>query len=150
MKDKYIIVEIIPTSSNPNTGFIAQIQALKIKDNLIIKRFDYRLCDDLIINNDLKRMISYDKDMFTYLNNKDDMINEFINFIEDYPLLIIDNEYTKSYLSGIKNNQESIFKYLNLEYSNDIFDKLINKYKLEPSNHLVDLLYEAVVFENSK
>jgi len=150
MKEKYIIVEIIPTSSNPNTGLIAQIQALKIKDNQIIKRFDYRLCDDLIENNDIKRMISYDKDMFTYLNNKNDMINEFINFIDDYPLLIIDNEYTKSYLSGINNNQESIFKYLNLEYSNDIFDKLINKYKLEPSNHLVDLLYEAVVFENSK
>ena len=33
--------------------------------------------------------------------------------------------------------------------SDDVFDKIITKYQLEPSNHLVDLLYEALMFENN-
>jgi len=149
MKDKYIILEIIPTSQHKENGFIAQIQALKINDNKIIERFDYRVNNDLIDNPKIKEIISYDKDMFTYVN-KDEIINEFIKFIDDYSLLIMDDFYTKEYLSNIKNNKESILKYLNLEYSFDIFDKIIDKYKLEKTNHLVDLLYEAIMFENSK
>ena len=39
-KDKYIIVEVIPTHSDNNKGFIAQISALKLDG---IKLLDY-LC----------------------------------------------------------------------------------------------------------
>ena len=39
-KDKYIIVEIIPTNSNPEHGFIAQISALKLEGIRLIDRFD--------------------------------------------------------------------------------------------------------------
>ena len=150
MLNKYIILELIPTSSKKDTGFIIQIQALKVKDNKIIERFDYRINDELIENNDLKEMISYDKDMFTYTNDKDELMNQFKTFIENYPLLIIDNDYTNEYLSDIKNTKESILDYLNLSYSNDVFDKIIKKYQLEPTNHLVDLLYEALIFEKDK
>ena len=37
---KYIIVEIIPTNSNSQKGFIAQLQALKVEDDKIINRLD--------------------------------------------------------------------------------------------------------------
>ena len=43
-----------------------------------------------------------------------------------------------------------MFKYLNMEYSYDIFDKIIEKYKIEPSNYLVDVLYEALIFESGE
>ena len=92
-------------------------------------------------------VISYDKDKFKYTNNSNDIIQEFIAFIEDLPLLIIDNSYTKDYLESIKNKKESIFKYLDMDFSDDVFDKLIKKYNLEPSNHLVDLLYESLIYE---
>ena len=74
-------------------------------------------------------------------------MKEFIKFIGKDKLLIIDNYYTLDYLKDIKNKKDSVFKYLGLELSDDVFDKVIDKYKLEPSNHFVDLLYEAIIFE---
>ena len=144
---EYIIVEIIPSHSNAKYGFIVQLQALKIKEDKIINRLDLRVNEDLINNPDLINMISYDEEMFTYVNDKEDILKDFIKFIGKDKLLIIDNYYTLDYLSKIKNKKESVFKYLDLELSDDVFDKIIKKYKLEPSNHLVDLLYEAIIFE---
>ena len=146
---KYVIVEIIPNHSNSKIGFIVQLQALKINDNKIIDRIDLRINDKLITNNDLLKLISYDKEMFQYKDNKDDIIKEFKEFIGKDKLLIIDNYYTIDYLKNIDNKKESVFKYLGLEISDDVFDKIITKYQLEPSNHLVDLLYEALMFENT-
>ena len=144
---EYIIVEIIPNHSNAKVGFIVQLQALKIKDNKIVDRLDLRVNENLVDNLDLLNMISYDKEMFTYVD-KDIILNEFKDFIKKDKILIIDNFYTLDYLKNIDNKKESIFKYLDLEFSNEVFDKIIEKYKLEPSNHLVDLLYEALMFEN--
>ena len=146
----YVIVEIIPSHSNSKVGFIVQLQALKVKDNKIIARMDYRIDEKLITNQDLLNMISYDKDLFKYTDSFERIMNEFLKFIGNDKLLIIDNYYTLDYLSNIPNKKESVFKYLNMEYSEDIFDKIIKKYQLEPSNHLVDLLFEAMIFENTK
>ena len=150
LKDKYIILEIIPTHSDKRKGKIAQIQALKLEGIQLIDRFDYRLDESLIENPDLKELTSYDKESFTYVNDKDLILKEFIKWIDKLPLLIIDNSYTIDYLSDIKNKKESVFKYLDLEISDDVFDKLMKKYNLEPSNHLVDLLYESVINESNK
>lgn len=150
LKDKYIILEIIPTHSDKRKGTIAQIQALKLEGIQLIDRFDYRLDESLIENPDLKELISYDKENFTYVNDKDIILKEFIKWIDKLPLLIIDNSYTIEYLSDIKNKKESVFKYLDLEISDDVFDKLMKKYNLEPSDHLVDLLYESVINESNK
>ena len=62
--------------------------------------------------------------------------------------MIIDNKYTENYLKEINNPKESIFKYLDLAFSEDIIDIIMKKYKLQPSNHIVDLLYEALIFES--
>lgn len=145
---EYIILEIIPSTSKRETGNILQIQALKLNGLKLISRFDYRL--DIPVNNsDLLNMISYDKENFTYVKDEVQLIKEFKDFIKDLPLLIIDNSYTLDYLDEFNNSKESIFKYLNLEYSLDIFDKIITKYNLEPSNNLVDLLYEALIYESN-
>lgn len=144
---EYVIVEIIPNHSSAKCGFIVQLQALKIKEDKIIGRLDLRVSESLINNPDLLKMVSYDKDMFTYYSDKDMIMKEFIKFIGKDKLLIIDNLYTEDYLSSINNKKESVFSYLNLEFSSDVFDKIIDKYKIEPSNHLVDILYEAIIFE---
>ena len=150
LPNSYVIVEIIPSHSNSKCGFLVQLQALKIKDDKIIDRMDYRINEKYIENEDLLKMISYDKDMFTYVDEKDKILDDFKKFIGRSRLLIIDNYYTLDYLKDIKNKKESVFKYLEMEYSDDVFDKIMDKYKLEPSNHLVDLLYEAIVFQKSK
>lgn len=142
-----IIVEIIPNHSNSKIGFIVQLQALKIDNLRLIDRFDYRVEEKLVENKDLRNLISYDKENFIYVNKKDIILDKFKEWIQDYKLLIIDNEYTKDYLQDFE--YESIFKYLNMEYSNDIIDKIINKYNLEPSNNIVDLLYEALIYESN-
>ena len=146
MKD-YIIVEIIPNKIN--NGDIIQLQALKIKNQKIMDRMDYRLNYELINNPDLIEMISYDKDMFIYTKKKDLIINEFKRFVEDMDIFIIDNNYTRNYLKNIKNNLVSVFDYLDIPNNNESFNELIKKYKLENSNHLVDLLYEAIVFHDA-
>lgn len=145
---KYVILEIIPSTSKRETGNILQIQALKLNELKLIDRFDYRL--DISLNNpDLLNILSYDKDKFTYVKDEKELLKNFKDFISDLPLLIIDNPYTLDYLKDINNPKESVFKHLNLEYSQDVFDKIINKYNLEPSNHLVDLLYEALIYESN-
>ena len=149
-KDKYIIVEIIPTHSTKDKGYIAQISALKIDSLKLLDRFDYRLKDNLIENDDLKRFIQYDKKSFTYVDNKYFILEKFKHWVEDYPLLILEESYTRDYLDEISNKKELVYKYLDMDYSLDIFERIMEKYKLEPSNHLVDLIYEAIIFETSK
>ncbi|MBR1936217.1 MAG: hypothetical protein IJ842_00840 [Bacilli bacterium] len=149
-KGKYIIVEIIPTYSTKDKGYIAQISALKIDSLKLLDRFDYRLKDNLIENDDLKRFIQYDKKSFTYVDNKYFILEKFKHWVEDYPLLILEESYTRDYLDEISNKKELVYKYLDMDYSLDIFERIMEKYKLEPSNHLVDLIYEAIIFETSK
>ena len=148
-KDKYIIVEVIPTHSNSEKGFIAQISALKLNGLVLEDRFDYRVVNKLIENDDIKRIISYDKNQFTYVKNTYFILEKFKKWAKDYPLLIIEENYTLDYLKEMKNKKEMIYPYLNLQYSYDIFEKIKDKYKLEPSNHLVDLLYEAIIYESN-
>ena len=145
---KYIILEIIPTKVLG--GDIAQLSALKLEGLELKDRFDYRLCEEKIIIPDIIDMINYDKDNFKYVKRTSTIIRNFKKWIEDYDLLIIDNLYTENYLKDIKNKKESVFKYLNMEFSDNIIEKIMDKYSLVPSNHIVDLLYEAIIYENSK
>ena len=149
MTKEYIILELIPTTSKKETGKIIQIQALKLNNLKLLDRLDIRLDESNITNPDLLAMISYDKENFTYFQDEEKLLETFKNFISDLPLLIIDNEYTKDYLKDFTNLKESIFKYLNLELTDDVFTNLINKYHLEPSNNLVDLLYEGLIYESN-
>ena len=145
VEKKYVILEIIPTALDPKKGEIAQLSALKLNGLNLIDRFDYRLNDDKIKIEDIKNMISYDKDSFNYVDSKEEILTNFQEFIEDYDLLIIDNEYTANYLEDIENKKESIFKYLKMDFSDDVIEEVIDKYKLEPSNYIVDLLYEVII-----
>ena len=142
---KYIILELIPTKIE--NGDIAQLQALKIDGIKLEDRFDYRLDKEKINIPDILNMLNYDNESFKYVKQTKTIINNFKKFIEDLPLLIIDNVYTNNYLKDITNEKVSIFKYFNIEVTDNCFDKLMKKYDLEPSNHLVDLLYEALIKE---
>lgn len=149
LKDKYIIVEVIPTHSNSEKGTIAQISALKLEGIKLLDRFDYRLKANLIDNEDILRMITYDKEQFTYIDNIYFIIEKFRHWAKDLPLLILEDSYTLDYLKDLDNSKELVYPYLNMEYSLDVFTKIMDKYKLEPSNHLVDLIYEAIIYEGN-
>ena len=145
-KDKYIIVEIIPTRSNSKDGFIAQISALKLDGLKLVDRFDYRVKDELIDSIDVLRIINYDKNMFTYIDNDVFIPEKFKQFVGDLPLLIIEDRYTLDYLSYLDNKKELVYPYIGVEYNENVFDDIKKKFKLEDSNHLVDLIYEAIIF----
>ena len=150
MKDKYyIILEIIPTSSNPDNGLIIQMSALKIKGLNLIDRFDYRLKNEYLPIKEMKSWINYDTDSFTYVDSDSIMLKEFSNWSNNLPIIIIDNIYTPLYLKKLDNKLEYIFEYLEMEYSTNLIDEIINKYHLEPSNYIVDLLYEALIYESN-
>lgn len=148
-KDEYVIVEIIPTHSQADKGFIAQISALKLKGIQLIERFDYRVNDKLIANPDLKDLIKYDKKAFTYVDNIYFIPEKFKNWVKDLPLLLVEEDYTLDYLKDLKNQKELVFPYFDLDYGLDIFERLMKKYSLEPTNHLVDLIYEAIIYEGN-
>ena len=76
-------------------------------------------------------------------------MDKFKKWSKGLPLLIIDNTYTYNFLEDIDNEKKSIFTYLGLEYSDDVIDKVIQKYNLKPSNYIVDLLYEALIYESN-
>lgn len=149
LKGKNIIIEVIPTHSKREYGYIVQIQALKLDDYCLKGRFDYRVIDDLVKNKDLLNMISYDKDSFNYCENVETMINDFKKWSKGYKLLYLDNDYTYDYLKDFDNEKEKILTYFKLPYSNDCIDKLCDKYHLEASNNIVDLLYEALIYESN-
>lgn len=148
-KDKYIIVEIIPTHSNKEQGFIAQISALKLKGIQLEGRFDYRVEDKFIENPDLKQMIQYDKKAFTYVNNIYFMLEKFKQWAKGYPLVLLDDTYTLSYLEELENPMELVYPHLGLEFEPYVFEKIMKKYQLQPSDHLVDLIYEAIIYEGN-
>lgn len=144
-KDKYIIVEVIPTTLRKETGDIIQLSALKIDKLQITGRFDYRLNEDKILIKDFLDIISYDKDSFTYKYTTEEILEDFKTFIEDYPLLIIDNEYTQNYLSDIKNKKVSLYDYFDIEHKDNIIEELMTKYNIEPTNYIVDIIYESII-----
>lgn len=147
---KYIILELIPTASTKERGDIIQLSALKLNELNLIDRFDYRITDDKIPLTDLKEMINYDNDKFIYKNTTEEILKEFKTWSEGLPLLILNNGYTLDYLKELKNKKEDISEYINIPYTDDIIDKIIKKYNLEPSNYIVDLLYEALIYESNK
>ena len=146
---KYIIVEIIPEAISPDKGNLAQISALKLDGLKLVDRFDYRLDESKISNNDIKKLISYDKDSFKYLDSTEKLLNEFSNWSEKLPILIFDNSYTNNFLGNIDNEKISIASVLDMDYSDDLVDMIIKKYKLKPSNYIVDLLYEALIYHDN-
>lgn len=145
LKDKYIIVEIIPTSLNKENGQIVELTALKLDGLKLIDRFNYRLKKDNVVLKDFLDMCNYDDEEFIYLEETSDILSKFKEWSEDLPLVIIDNTYTLNYLSDFTNNKELIFPYLDLEFSERVMQEMIDKYKLEPSNYMVDLVYEAII-----
>lgn len=149
MKGRYVIVEIIPEAISPDKGNLVQISALKLDGLKLIDRFDYRIKEDKITNNDIKEMVSYDKDSFSYLDSTDELISKFQEWCDDLDILILDNQYTNNYLANINNKKESIASLLKMDYSDDFVELVIKKYKLEPSNYIVDLLYEALIYESN-
>ena len=149
-KDKYIIVEIIPDHSDPKKGKICQLQALKIDNLELIDRIAYRLNKDKIENIAILKAIDYDNDKFKYVLNSNTILTDFKNWCNNYPLILIENSYTLEYLKEMNNVKELVYPYLDMEHSYNVFDEIINKYNLEPSNHLVDLIYEAIIYESDR
>ena len=64
---KYIVLELIPTSLNPEKGLIIQLSALKLDGLKLLDRFDYRLKEELNPYPQMVEMFSYYKDSFTYI-----------------------------------------------------------------------------------
>ena len=144
-KNRFIIVELIPTSLNPERGEIVQLSALKINGMQLEERFDYRLNEKFIPYKSFIDLIDYDKEMFNYLDSKKEIMDKFKEWVEDITLLTMDNEYTNNYLKDITNKKESIFDYLNITNTDDVIDRIMRLYNIEPTNHVVDILYEALI-----
>ena len=119
-------------------------------DKAMIERYISENKKDNLVNNiTVLNTMKYDCDMFKYVFDTDTMMNDFKTFVGDYNIFIVEDSYTLDYLSYLDNKMELIYPYLNMEYSLDVFDKIIDKYNLEFSNHLVDLIYEAIIYESN-
>lgn len=147
LNEKYVILEIIPTGIDRDHGEIVQLSALKLDGLKLIDRFDYRLNEEKVPIQEFIDMCSYDKDSFNYVDNTDLILDKFKEFVGNLPLLIIDNSYTRNFLNIFDNNKECVFNYMDINNNDDSIQEMINKYKLEESNYIVDLIYEALIRE---
>ncbi len=147
LNEKYVILEIIPTGIDKDHGEIVQLSALKLDGLKLIDRFDYRLNEEKVPIQEFIDMCSYDKDSFNYVDNTDLILDKFKEFVGNLPLLIIDNSYTRNFLNIFDNNKECVFNYMDINNNDDSIQEMINKYKLEESNYIVDLIYEALIRE---
>ena len=145
--DKYVILEIIPTNVKSKNGVIIQLSALKIDGLKLLDRFDYRLKDEALPIIEMKSWIDYDNNSFKYVESENNILNDFKLFTEGLPILILDNIYTKEFFNNFDNKFDYITNYLELEYNEHIIEEIMNKYNLEPSEHIVDLLYEALMMK---
>lgn len=148
-KDKYIILELIPDGIDPDKGIVLQVSALKLNGLELVGRFDYRINEDKIRIKEFLEMLNYDKENFTYVDDDKIIMDELKNWVSDLPLLLLDDTYTLNFLNDFDNSKELIFDLYNLEYTSDVFEKIMGKYNLESSNYLVDLLYEALIYESN-
>ena len=128
LKDKYVIVEIIPTGLSKDKGDIVELTAIKLDGIKLIDRFNYRLNKNNVKLKEFLELCSYDDDSFTYLDDTDSILSEFKEFIGNLPLLLIDNTYTLNFLGEIDNNKELVFPYLELEFDNMVIQNMIDKY----------------------
>ena len=147
-KDEYIILEIIPTGISKEKGDIVELTALRIKDLKLVDRFNYRLNKDKVLIKEFLEMCNYDNDEFTYLDNSNDILDKLKEFVGDLPLILIDNTYTLNFLEAFSNKKELVYPYLEIEHNDLSIQNMIDKYKLEASNYLVDLVYEAIIRQN--
>lgn len=143
--EKYIIVEVIPTAISREKGDLVQLSALKLEGLKLLERFDYRLNEDKILLDDFKKMIDYDKDSFKYKETTEEILEDFGVWSNGLPILILDNKYTNNFLEKLSNEKISISYFLHEEYSDDLIERLINKYNILPTNYIVDILYEALI-----
>lgn len=148
-KDKYIILELIPDGINPDKGIVLQVSGLKLNGLELIDRFDYRINEDKIRIKEFLEMLNYDKENFTYVDDDKIILSKLKEWVSDLPILLIDDTYTLNFLNDFDNSKELIFSLYGLENTSDVFEKIIKKYNLEPSNYLVDLLYEALIYESN-
>lgn len=145
LKDEYIILEIIPTAIHPSKGDIIQLSALKLKGIQLQDRFDERLEERLIALEDFKELIAYDKESFKYKESTKEILEDFKEWSQELPLLILDNVYTNNFLEALTNKKESVLKYLNKEYHDTVIEELIAENNIEPTNYIVDILYESLI-----
>jgi hypothetical protein len=139
---KYVIVEIIPTTRKKDTGDIAQLCAIKIDD--IISNLNLRLEKDKIQIPDILNMINYDNNKFKYLPSTNKILNEFMLWSKNYKLIIIPNEYTLDYLRDLDNEKISICELLNIEFSNNLINDIVDKYNLNINDEVVNIIYNAI------
>lgn len=134
-----ILLELIPSKSKD--GDIIQIEALDIKNNEIINRLNIRY---LAKNLDQKLidMISYDKEDHIYLDSNEEMLKALKDFANDKTIYILDNSYTKEYLKEF--NTSFVEDFLSEEKEN-FLERMIKKYNIQPTNYIVDILYESII-----
>ena len=141
-KDEYVIVEVIPTKAKD--GDIVELTALRVNGLKLVDRFNYRLSKSKVEIPEFLEMCSYDDDKFEYCDNTKDIINSFKEWIGELPLVVIDNTSPSNYLD-FTNKMELVFPHLDLEVDGEVIQNMITKYKLEESNYIVDLVYEAII-----
>lgn len=141
--DKYVIVEIIPTTRHKNTGDIAQLCAIKC-DNDILSNLNLRLNLEKIQIPDILNMINYNNEKFKYLSTTNKILNEFKKWSKNYKLIIIPNEYTLDYLSDLDNEKVSICEILKINFSDNLITDIANKYNLNLNDEIVEIMYKAI------
>ena len=53
--------------------------------------------------------------------------------------------YGETLLKDIKNKKVSLYDYFDIEDKDRFIEELISKYDIEPTNYIVDIIYESII-----
>lgn len=96
--DKYIVFDFETTGLSPSKNKIVEIGAVKVKNNKIINKFDTLVNPNAFIPPYIEEKINITNDMVADKPYIEDIMPDFISFLEDYTLIAHNAKFDMSFL----------------------------------------------------
>lgn len=112
-EETYVVFDLETTGLYPNSGdSIIEIGAVKIKDGIIIDRYDELINPNKILSEEIIKITGINNEMLIGKRNEEEGIKDFINWVDNLPLVahnakfdisFIDNAFEKYNLGKLNN-----------------------------------------------
>lgn len=121
----YIVLDFETTGLSPTENKILEIGAIKVLNNSIVEKFETLINPNIPIPPFISSKINITDSMVYNKPKIEEIFNDFINFLEDYPLVIHNAKFDMSFLIANANN-------FNIKINNPSLDTVSTTRKLFP------------------
>jgi len=155
LKDEtYVVFDLETTGLDPKCGHsMTEIGAVKIKDGIIIDRFDELINPGILLDDNIVQITGITNEMLKNKRKEEEVLKDFIKWCGDsifvahnarFDMSFIDMAYVKYNLGKFNNyviDTLGISRFLNPEWKNHKLSELVIKYEIpwdEDKHHRAD------------